>query len=210
MMKKDRSSLRTLGWLVGVIAVLFSGQLQAQTYGDNQSRVQVANLREDVRVLDERTRKLSIMVEELTRENQQLRERVVRSEAVTNNQAGSFVTLSQMNQAIADIETELRQADRETIIRVTKQMESLAKQTQKALDSIAKSASVGSSSRAAKPFKFTEDYPKNGITYTVQRGDTISSIASKYQSTTKDIQNANRIPDPKQLQVGQVLFIPQR
>ncbi len=208
MMKKDWNCFTAFVLLIGAVAILFSSELRAQSYS-GQQQVQLANVREDIRVLDERTRLLTAQVEELTRENRQLRDRLERAEQVTNSQAGSFVTLSQMNQAIADMAASLRESDHETVIKVTKQMESLANQTQKALNSLAKSASVRSAS-STPTIKFTDNYPKTGITYTVQSGDTLSSIATKYNSTTKDIQNANKISDPKQLQVGQILFLPQR
>jgi LysM repeat protein len=55
---------------------------------------------------------------------------------------------------------------------------------------------------------FTEDYPKEGVSYTVQRGDTLSSIAQKHGARVADIVNANKITDPTRIQVGQTLFIP--
>jgi LysM repeat protein len=209
MMKKNWNCFATLVLSISAVAILFSSQLRAQSYGGGQQQIQLANVKEDIRVLDERTRLLTAQVEDLTRENQRLRDRLEMAEKVTNSQAGSFVTLSQMNQAIADLAAGLRESDRETVIKVTKQMEALANQTQKALNSLAKSASVRSAN-SAPPIKFTDNYPKTGVTYTVQSGDTLSSIATKHNSTTKDIQNANKISDPKQLQVGQILFLPQR
>lgn len=45
-------------------------------------------------------------------------------------------------------------------------------------------------------------------TYTVQSGDTLSSIASKYGTTTKVLQDLNNISDPRKLHIGQVLKVP--
>ena len=55
---------------------------------------------------------------------------------------------------------------------------------------------------------FSDDFPKEGVSYTVQRGDTLSSIASRFGVPVKDITNANRIADPTRLQAGQTLFVP--
>ena len=55
-----------------------------------------------------------------------------------------------------------------------------------------------------------KDYPKSGITYTVQSGDSISKIARKNNSRIKWIQDANKISDPSKLQVGDEIFIPQK
>lgn len=53
-----------------------------------------------------------------------------------------------------------------------------------------------------------------GRTYTVEPGDTLAKIALRFyksRNRSKDIQDANinNLPDPRKLQVGQVLIIPQ-
>ena len=50
--------------------------------------------------------------------------------------------------------------------------------------------------------------PTQGASYTVQAGDTLSSIADQLGSTVDEIIEANDIDDPRQLFVGQVLIIP--
>jgi len=157
----------------------------------------VAGLREDIRILDERTRQLTVEVEQLRRENTSLRS------------AGdvNYVTMAQMTAALTDLERALRAGDRELAVQISKDMERLAKQTNAALDALAK----GAARNTAPAVQFTP-LPANtpGTTYEVQPGDTLASIASRFNSTIKDIQNANKIADPTKLQVGQTLFIPQR
>ncbi len=157
----------------------------------------IASLREDIRILDERTRSLTVEVEQLKRENGSLR-----SQGDAN-----YVTMSQMTVALADLERALRAGDKEMAIQLTQQMERLAKQTNAALDALAK----GGARVSAPAVQFTP-LPANtpGTTYEVQPGDTLASIATRFNSTVKDIQNANKIADPTKLQVGQTLFIPQR
>ena len=46
--------------------------------------------------------------------------------------------------------------------------------------------------------------------YTVKKGDTLTSIAHSYGLTTEDLLKANRITDPKKLQLGQTLKVPPR
>ena len=42
----------------------------------------------------------------------------------------------------------------------------------------------------------------------MKSGDTLSSIATRYDTTVKKLQAANDISDPRALKVGQVLIIP--
>lgn len=95
---------------------------------------------------------------------------------------------------------------RETIAQVSQQIDRLAKQTQAAIDAVAR----GSAPRTAgTTLVFTDDFSREGgVMHTVQSGETLSSIAKKYNASIKDIQNANRIADPTRVQVGQTLFIP--
>ncbi|HEY8390693.1 MAG TPA: LysM peptidoglycan-binding domain-containing protein, partial [Clostridia bacterium] len=44
--------------------------------------------------------------------------------------------------------------------------------------------------------------------YTIQRGDSLYAIARTFKSSVNDIVNANRIPDPERLVVGQTIVIP--
>ncbi|MBE2213446.1 MAG: LysM peptidoglycan-binding domain-containing protein [Opitutaceae bacterium] len=183
--------LRVLPFAV-VVACAAAPALRAQDLN-----AVIAGLREDIRILDERTRQLTVEVEQLKRENSGLR---AQGDA-------NYVTMAQMTAALADLERALRAGDKELAIQLTQQMERLAKQTNAALDALAK----GSARSTAPAVQFTP-LPANtpGTTYEVQPGDTLASIATRFGSTVKDIQNANKIADPTKLQVGQTLFIPQR
>jgi len=46
------------------------------------------------------------------------------------------------------------------------------------------------------------------VPYTVETGDTLAGIASKFNSTTDAIVTANNLADPNSIQVGQLLQIP--
>lgn len=71
-----------------------------------------------------------------------------------------------------------------------------------------------SAPRRVAPAKTTPSYtpavklPTAGGTYTVQKGDTLSGIASKYGVTWKTLAAMNGIDDPKKLRVGQTLSVP--
>jgi len=58
------------------------------------------------------------------------------------------------------------------------------------------------------PPAFPEDYPKEGLNYTVQKGDTLAVISKKTGAKQQDIINANKLADPSRIAIGQTLFIP--
>ena len=183
--------------IAGLMAGLTTAAL-AQSAADN-TRLEVAGLREDVRLLTQRVGELSLSVEQLNRDNANLQAK--------SNQ--SFVTIEQLNKAIADINHTLQGAlaeeKRETLNQVSSQMERLAKQTQAAIDALARNQAT----RPAVQTSFKEDFPKEGVNYTVQTGDTLAVIARKNNAKLADIINANHISDPTKIKVGQTLFIPQ-
>lgn len=154
-------------------------------------------------MLSQRVGELSLTVEQLQRDNQNLR-----NQADAGSQA--FATLAQLNSAIAELKrantAALADQKRETITQVSQQIDQLAKQTQAAIDALQR----GGSPKVApgQTFVFSDDYSKEGVTHTVGTGETLSGIAKKYGASIRDIQNANRIADPTRIQVGQSLFIP--
>ncbi len=181
----------------GLLAAMTSA-VWAQT-GVDTTRVELANLRQDVLLLTQRVGELTMTVEQLNRDNRALQDKT----------SQSFVTLEQLNRAIADINRTLQSAlaeqKRETLSQVGGQLERLAKQTQAAVDAVAKNQATRPAVQAA----FNEDFPKEGVNYTVQNGDSLSSIAQKTGAKQQDIINANKLTDPSKIRVGQTLFIPQ-
>ena len=163
-------------------------------------QVELANLREDVRGMAQRLGDLTLRMEQLERENSALRAKAGSSER-------SFATLSQLRESLADLSRELKAAiatsKTETLQQVAGQMEKLANQTNAALDSLAKT-------QAARPTvqSFNEGYAKEGVSYTVQKGDTLAVISKKTGARQQDIINANKLTDPSRIVVGQTLFIP--
>lgn len=50
--------------------------------------------------------------------------------------------------------------------------------------------------------------PAGAKTYTVVKGDTLTSIAKRFNKKVTDISAANKLTDPSKLSIGQVLVIP--
>jgi LysM repeat protein len=174
-------------------------------------QTEVADIREDVRGLTQRINELSLRVEQLEHENSELRARITAAEG-----SKDAVTTAQLNGAVADLNASMKAAvssSRADILQqVATQMESLAKQTNAALDSIARpggtvQARPAAQGQPAKP-AFGDAYPKEGVSYTVQKGDSVGLIAKKTGAKAQDIIDANKISDPSRIQAGQVLFVP--
>ncbi len=187
------------------------------------SAVDLANLREDVRGLSERVGDLALRVEQLEHQNAELRARL-------KAPSTDAVTSAQLNAAIADLNAAIAASKHETLEVVARQMEKLARQTNAALDSIAKSGSSarvapvpgpsastgagatagpsasGAGAAAVKPLDASP--AKAGVSYTVERGDTLDRIAKKTGAKVADIIAANQLTDPSRIRVGQTLIIP--
>lgn len=164
----------------------------------NNPAFEIAGLREDVRELRQRVGELSMTVEQLSREN-----------AALQAKAGmGFATIDQLNKAIAELhrtlQGDLSEQKREILTQVATQLEKMGKQTNAALEALAKNQAT----RPAVQTTFSEEFPKQGVNYTVQAGDTLSAIAQKNGAKVQDIINANKLSDPTKIRVGQTLFIP--
>lgn len=192
-----------------MLLCIFSGSLfiSQSVSAQNDVRVSVANLSQDVTLLAQQMKNIRLELEDMRRENARLRSLVTAS--VSNNDTESQIT--NLSSAIEALRREYRQADevqkQQIIAEVNRQMSALAKQTEGALKSVANA--VEHQPNVSTPVRFSDDYPQTGITYTVRSGDTLSKIAREHGSTIKHIQNANKIANPaKDLQIGQTIFIP--
>jgi LysM repeat protein len=166
----------------------------------------ISDLEQDVQSLKEKVGELSIQLENLARVNEQLRDQLAKS---SQTNAGNLVTLTQLDAQLANLRTEMMRAQatqkNEIIDEVGRQIERLAQQTQQAIQS-----QPPAPAPAPAPAASAANFPKTGVSYTVQKGDTLSAIARRFNASMDDIRNANNITDPTKIRVGQVLFIPQK
>jgi LysM repeat protein len=177
--------------------VLGLAAADAQTGGAQSLNVDVANMRADLTLLTQRVGELSLRVEQLERDNAALRTQ-------TANSAQAYATVQQLNDAISDLNRAIKSGDAAVSDRTAAQIKKLGDATNAALDSLAK----GQAQRATVPTTFSDNFPSDGISYTVQKGDSLALIARKTGGKTQDIINANKITDPSKILVGQTLFIP--
>lgn len=179
-------------WGAGLALITLSASAQ-QSVGS-----ELANLREDVRLLTQKVGALSLKVEELERQNTELAK-----QSAASSQA-AYATVQQVNAVVADLNRAIKEGDAATAASAAAQIKKLGDATNAALDSLAK----GQAQRAAVQTSFSSDFPSEGISYTVQKGDTLSTISRKTGGKLSDIINANKIADPTKVRVGDTLFIP--
>ena len=193
-------------WLAALC--LFAGQGLAQAQTINLA-YQVANMAEDMRILDEAIRSMRVELESMRRENGQLRVQVSEYETRVGSSMDQLATIGQVNAAVSKAVGGLEMRDEkmknEIILKVNQEITDFANSVKKSIG--------GLPAASAKPdlnlrTSFPKNFPDNGTPYIVRTGDNLSSIAKKFGSTVDWIQNANEIASPRHLQAGRKLFIP--
>lgn len=187
--------MKTIAATLAILAILLTNA-HAQQYGAD-----LASLRQDVQILTRTVGDLTLRVEQLERQNTELRQA-----AAGKNHA----TIAQLNEAVAELNRAIKTSDTAAAERTAAQIKKLADATNASIADLAKAINTRAArvEQTAVPREFTTDFPKNGITYTVEKGDTIAVIARKTGAKQADIINANKITNPSRLQIGQQLFIP--
>jgi len=179
--------------------------------------VDVANMRQEIDMLRQRVGQLELNVESLQRDNNDLRA------GAASSAKQNFATVDQLNKSIADLNRAIKDSKTDTLTRVATQMDSLAKKSTDALNDMAAKVNAATRRAGATPATgtgrnttatsapapvFSDNYPKDGISYTVVSGDSLARIAKKTGAKIEDIKNANKIANEKALQIGQILFVP--
>ncbi len=171
--------------------------------------VQVANLKQDLELISRELAGLRSEVELLRRENAQLRVVVDSfSKKANYNQGISSAQLIQINSRLSSLEKRVQaNTGSQAMIQtsVNKQMQELIKQMNDGFAKVSKGTAAPPSTKT-----FSSDYPQKGFVHKVEKGETVSSIAKKYESKVKWIIDANQIEDPTKVFVGKELFVPQK
>ena len=176
---------------------LLPGAVSAQS-----AAVELANLREDVKLFNQRAGDLALKVEMLEKKVGDLER-----ENAALKSSTSYATVAQLNQSVADLRQAIAAGDTATAERAAAQIKKLGDATNDALAAVGKVQAKPVSTPAVTPV-FSENFPAEGLTYTVQKGDTLSTIARNAGAKVQDIINANKISDPTKVKVGDTLFIP--
>ena len=171
--------------------------------------VQVANLKQDLELISRELAGLRSEVELLRRENAQLRVVVDSFSKKANSDKGvSAAQVIQINSRLSSLEKRVQAntGSQATIqASVNQQMLELIKQMNDGFETVSKSTATPTPAKT-----FSTDYPQKGFVHKVEKGETVSSIAKKYESKVKWIIDANQIGDPTKVFVGKELFVPQK
>ena len=175
----------------------FSGNLWAQ---NQEARALVADLSQDIALMDRQIRSLSLEIE------------ILKDSQAENSNRSSFHALEmKLNQMSNDLNTlkiavsaQEKRIKQAVLNEVAEQMNAYVSN----INSQYGYADDSDNKHAVKEV-FSDNYPKSGVSYEVQSGDTLSQIAVQYDSRVEYIQNANQINDPaRDLRVGDIIFIP--
>ncbi|MEI6862165.1 MAG: LysM peptidoglycan-binding domain-containing protein [Verrucomicrobiota bacterium] len=195
----SKTFLRAVALAITLAFPLAALRAQTGASGPTAAAIELANLSEQVRALNEQIGRLEQRLDAAEKENATLRTRL------TAVPQAATASAAQLNAAIADFRALVQSTDQATRQDIAKQLKALADATNAALDSLAK----GQVMRPPVTPSFTEDYPKDAILrYTVQKGDSLDVIAKKTGAKRQDIINANKLASPYTIQLGQTLQIP--
>lgn len=199
MMSRHSAKVWVVAGLIGLLPL--AGWTQV-----NSVNVQLANLQSDMNRLDQIVRSLRLEVESLQRENREMQAWVKGQLAGTSRDA---VSSEQLNAVLRQFEQKIQsanQASRQLLVNeVSKEIETLAEQTQKAINALAKA--VEGQPQLEQVVVFNDNYPSSGTSYTVKGGDSLAKIARELGSKVDWIRNANRLSSDI-IYPGQELFIP--
>ena len=192
---------------IALYGVLF---LFLSVFGFGQSeRIMMANLKQDLELINREVKGLRSEVELLRRENAQLRVALEQvSQSPKANQETGLVLEIQNRMQVLELALKQSKRARESMQDgVNQKFRQIIEQMNLGFEQV---TSQNKQKNVPNPPSFSTDYPKNGFVHKVEKGETVSSIAQKYQSKVSWIIDANQIPDPTKVFVGRELFVPQK
>ena len=189
-------------------SLLLAFMLPAFTcFSQVDNKILLANLKQDIELVNREVTGLRSEVEMLRRENAQLRISVEQASREKNNEREDRIVLELQNRLQA-LELAFNQSERargSTQEELNQKFQQIIEQMNRGFDQVSKSTNPTPQTQT-----FSNDYPKNGFVHVVEKGETVSSIAQKYKSKVSWIIDANQISDPTKVFVGRELFVPQK
>lgn len=181
----------------------------SQSLGQTDPKIILANLKQDLELVNREVSGLRSEVEMLRRENAQLRVAMEQANRAGNQPDQTGLVLELQNR-LQVLDLAFKQSERARSgmqEEINKKFQQIIEQMNRGFEQV---TSTNLSSPSAKEPAFSNDYPRNGFVHKVEKGETVSSIAQKYKSKVSWIINANQIADPTKVFVGRELFVPQQ
>lgn len=177
-------------------------------FGQSDAKIILANLKQDLELINREVTSLRTEVEMLRRENAQLK--VVMDQTNRANKLGQQNGLVlELQNRMQSLELAFKQSERARGANqedISKKFQQIIAQMNRGFEQV----TTANTSAPEKATTFSTDYPPNGFVHKVEKGETVSSIAKKYNSKVSWIINANQIADPTKVFVGRELFVPQK
>ena len=201
-------SKRPLSFLYGVSVFVW---LSVASFAQENAKILLANIKQDLELVNREVTGLRSEVEMLRRENAQLRIAMNQADRSRRKVQGTESPLIlEMQNRIQGLELALKQSERALVStqnELNKKFQQIIEQMNRGFEQVSASANTSNESNVPT---FSSDYPKNGFVHKVEKGETVSSIAQKYKSKVSWIIDANQIADPTKVFVGRELFVPQK
>jgi len=199
---------RPLAFVCGVSLFVCSS---VASFAQENAKILLANIKQDLELVNREVTGLRSEVEMLRRENAQLRIAMDQADRSRRKVQGTESPLVfEMQNRIQGLELALKQSERARVStqnELNKKFQQIIEQMNRGFEQVSASASTSNDSQVPT---FSSDYPKNGFVHKVEKGETVSSIAQKYKSKVSWIIDANQIADPTKVFVGRELFVPQK
>ena len=199
---------RPLAFVCGVSLFVCSS---VASFAQENAKILLANIKQDLELVNREVTGLRSEVEMLRRENAQLRIAMDQADRSRRKVQGTQSPLVlEMQNRLQGLELALKQSERARVStqnELNKKFQQIIEQMNRGFEQVSASASTSNDSKVPT---FSSYYPKNGFVHKVEKGETVSSIAQKYKSKVSWIIDANQISDPTKVFVGRELFVPQK
>ena len=201
-------SRRPWAFLCGISVFVW---LSVASFAQENAKILLANIKQDLELVNREVTGLRSEVEMLRRENAQLRIAMDQADRSRRKLQGTESPLVlNMQNRLQGLELALKQSERARVStqnELNKKFQQIIEQMNRGFEQVSASANTSNESNVPT---FSSDYPKNGFVHKVEKGETVSSIAQKYKSKVSWIIDANQIADPTKVFVGRELFVPQK
>jgi len=171
----------------------------------------LASMSEDIQMLSNKVSQLTLQIENLQQENENLRKQII-TQADVNAAVQNAIAKSrdEMNKAATQANSDLR---KEIVTEFTKQIEALARDTNAQLQTLAQAIGKPPPATTRVTAADPNQTPQNvgpGEVYIVKPGESLSKIAARFKVSVSEIEKLNNLTpaDANKLREGQSLFIP--